>query len=185
MLMNELMKINAVKTLMQSLNFTAEEKKALWQDIGQELGQPQTDVPVNKVVEFGNKQYFEMLFADGGRSFYQRKGEKPVGVIINTGFRHFALYTRQHDYPQGTDKQRAKCVAENCLPLINGKSWRLISTEDCRRINYQDIFRALNRQLSTIGAWRQLPESRTVGVLCSDETPVLGNTYQIWFVLDV
>ena len=79
--MNENMKLNAIATLMKSLEFNRQDKMALMEMLKQELYSEESKKKV-EIKEVGPKHEFPMLYEDGVVSHYLRHGEWPVGVIV-------------------------------------------------------------------------------------------------------
>ena len=195
------LKINAVTTLIKSLGFNREGKeellKILQKDLvysstpRQEEKKPQTapssSPPPEKhgessKQEYGEKQKFEMLFEDGTTSFYRRRNQKPIAIVLNGRERKFGLYCRLHNCQDGRSHDTAKKYAQT-LPQIAGYGhWRVLCTADCYVM--RDCFHSLNRQLQTLG-FRTIVESRTYGVLASDDKMTGATNWQIWFAIDL
>jgi len=175
------MKINAVKNLMQSLEFNREDKMALLEILKQELGM-QGNERTGAVNEIGEEFRFPMLYADGIISKRLRTDARPMGIVVESNGQKFAIYCQRHDCGYCSSRDSAEKYAFN-LSKIDGKSWKLISERHCRAINHASIFRAINEQLSKVG-WRKIVESREIEVLTSDGT-IRANIWEIWFVMDL
>lgn len=203
-------KINAVTTLIKTLGFNREEKEELLKILQQDLGILPTAEPKEEKVqttpvsspsqeceekeknstppvssppqEYGEKQKLEMLFADGTTSFYRRRNQEPIAIILSGRGRKFGLYCREHDCPDYSSHDKAKKYAQT-LPKVQGAgNWRILCTADCYVM--RDCFRNLNAQLSTIGC-RKIVESKTYGVLASDDNMRGAENWQVWFAIDL
>ena len=180
--MNVSMKLNAVKALMQSLEFDLSDKQALVNLLNAEL---KPEVQTQNLAEpetFGEKQKFEMLFEDGTTGFYQRKNEKPVGIIVNRSGLRFAIYCRTHGCPDNTCRSSARRCASN-LNTVSGKGWCVIREEHCRAINNREVFTDLCAQLRILGC-RPIVASKFKEVL-TDDGSLTANEWEVWFVMDL
>ncbi|MBQ8436051.1 MAG: hypothetical protein IJX20_00205, partial [Alphaproteobacteria bacterium] len=109
-------------------------------------------------------------------------GQEPVAIILNGRGRKFGLYCRKHNCPDHSNHNKAQQYAQT-LPKVQGAgNWRILCTADCYVI--RDCFHALNRQLKTLG-FRQIVESRTYGVLASDDNMKDAISWQVWFAIDL
>lgn len=180
--MNVSMKLNAVKALMQSLEFDLSDKQALVNLLNAELKpEVQTEKPAEPET-FGERQRFEMLFEDGTTGFYQRKNEKPVGIIVNRSGLRFAIYCRTHCCPDNTCRSSARRYASN-LNTVSGKEWCVIREEHCRAINNREVFNELCAQLRILGC-RPIVASKFKEVLTEDGS-LTANDWEVWFVMDL
>ncbi len=185
-------KINAVTTLIKTLGFNREEKEELLKILQQDLGlsptiepkeeKHQTTPVYSPPQEYGEKQRFEMLFKDGSTSFYRRRDQHPVAIILNGRGRKFGLYCLNNFCPDGSSHSIAQTYAQTLVKIAGYGNWRILCTADCYVI--RDCFHALNRQLKTLG-FRQIVESRTYGVLASDDNMRGAKNWQVWFAIDL
>ena len=180
--MNVSMKLNAVKALMESLEFNQNDKQALVDLLNAELKPVTQTEKTTQVVPIGERQKFEMLFANGTTGYYQRIGDKPVGIIINRNGLHFAIYCRQHDCRDGSNRGCAQRYASSLEPVC-GKNWCVIREEHCRAINNREVFADLCAQLKTLGC-RPIVASRTKEVLTEDGS-LTAKDWEVWFVMDL
>ena len=190
-MMNSL-KLNAVTTLIQSLGFNREDKEELLKFLQKDLGllptteakeeKPQTTPISSPPQEYGEKQKFEMLFEDGTTSFYQRHKDSPIAIILSGRGRKFGLYCRPHNCPDGSNHYDAQKYARTLPKIPKCGNWRILCTADCYVM--KDCFHALNRQLATIGGLLII-ESRTYGVLASDDNMRGATGWQVWFAIDL
>lgn len=168
------MKINAVKNLMQSLEFNLEEKEALLHFLQDELAWAAGAT--------GKRLSFELLFADGVRSYYRLQGKMPVAIIVKGQTRSFGLcICREYFAADDTPLDKAQVQASQ-FPKVEGRSWRVLTEDDCKIIQKQFI--PLRCLLSELGC-RKIVESREIGVLTSDGN--MGNPigWQVWFAIDL
>ena len=179
--MNENMKLNAIATLMKSLEFNRQDKMTLMEMLKQELYSEESKKKV-EIKEVGPKHEFPMLYEDGVVSHYLRHGECPVGVIVERKGMKFAIYCKQHECYDNTNRQEAERYSST-LPRVEGKSWCVISERHCRAINDIAFFRSLNSQLAKVG-WRKIVESRTKEVMTSDGS-LTAKEWEVWFVMDL
>ena len=182
------MKLNAVKALMESLEFDQSDKLALVNLLNVELkletqtpkqAEPQKQAEVETI---GERQQFEMLFEDGTTGYYQRKLELPVGVIVERNGLRFAIYCRSHSCLDNSCRSDARRYASS-LKHILGKEWKVIREAHCRAINNMFFFRALGKQLREVG-WRPIVEGRTMEVL-TDDGSLTSSKWEVWFVMDL
>lgn len=186
------LKINAVITLIKSLGFNREDKEELLKFLQKDLDRlpptepkeekPQTTSNSSSLQEYGTKQKFEMLFEDGTTSFYQRRNDSPIAIILRGRDREFGLYCRRHNCHDGSNHVSAKEYAQTLPEIPKCGNWRILCTKDCYVI--KDCFRALNQQLRTVG-WRTIVESRTYGVLASDDKMKGATNWEVWFAIDL
>ena len=179
--MDENMKLNAVATLMKSLGFDRYDKMAMMEMLKQELypEEPKKEV---KVKETGPKYEFSMLYEDGVVSNYLRQDQWPAGVIVERKGMKFAIYCKQHECYDNTNRQDAERYAST-LPRVEGIGWKVITERHCRAICDAVFFRNLNSQLNKVG-WRKIVESSSKEVLTSDGH-LTSTKWEIWFVMDL
>lgn len=183
--MKEEMKLNAVKNLMQSLDFSREEKEALLLMLQQELGaDAKTEQPAEKYAppqEYGPRLLMQVMFEDGTTGEYRDRAKKIVGIVVKGSGRQFVLYSAQHYCAPDTPLSEAIRYAAD-MPKVRGKAWRVLTVNDCQIIYHQ--FRAVNAMLDTIGC-RKIVESNTIGVLTSDGSMAGHKGWQVWFAMDI
>lgn len=178
--MNEEMKLNAVKNLIQSLDFSRAEKEALVRMLQQELGaKAETEQSVPQ--EYGPKLPMSVMFEDGTIGQYRDRVKKIVGIVINGLGRRFALYAVSHGCPNKTPLPDANRYADS-LPKIQGKNWRVLTEGDCRIM--VNRFRSINSMLETLGC-RTIVESNRIGILTSDGSMAGHYDWQVWFAMDI
>lgn len=176
------MKLNAVKNLMQSLEFNRKDKEALLQYLQQELGVQGDEVQSQPSSQpYGSRLLMEVLYEDGTTGWYQDKSKKIIGIIVLCVNRKFALYTPTHNCTNHSSLTMAQYYAKS-MPKINGRSWRVLTVSDCRAI--RDKFRMVNQTLGQVG-WRKIISSNRFGVLTSDESMAGATDWQVWFALDL
>lgn len=175
-------KLKAVEALMQSLEFDLSDKQALVNLLNAELkSEVQTQKPAEPEI-FGEKQRFEMLFDDGTTGFYQRKNEKPIGIIVNRNGLRFAIYCRTHRCLDNTCRSSARRYASN-LNTVSGKEWCVIREEHCRAINNREVFNELCAQLRILGC-HPIVASKFKEVL-TDDGSLTAKDWEVWFVMDL
>lgn len=175
------MKLNAIATLMKSLEFDRHDKLALMEMLKQEL-YPEQPKEKTELKETGPKCEFLMLYEDGRVSHYLQPDQWPVGVIVERRGMKFAIYCKQHECRDNTNRQEAVRYAST-LPRVEGIGWKVITERHCRAICDAVFFRNLNSQLNKVG-WRKIVESRSKEVLTSDGS-LSASSWEIWFVMDL
>lgn len=183
--MNKEMKINAVKNLIHSLDFNREEKESLLCMLQEELGlkveiNPSADKNLSSQ-KYGRRLPMQVMFEDGTIDEYRDRVKKVVGIVIEGSKRRFVLYSARHYCPHNAPLSEALRYAAS-LDKVRGKSWRVLTENDCRIIYPQ--FRNVNLMLELLDSCK-IVESKTIGVLTSDGSMAGHQGWQVWFAMDI
>ena len=157
-----------------------EEAKDLKGWLEQEIvSKRKTQETTEALNEYGAKMKFAMLYDDGVCSYWLRRDKQPLGIIIND---EFAIYCRNHQCPDRTNKQAAMRYASTLLK-VDGREWKVITEKHCRAICRRPLFHDICRQLRDLGC-RQIVSSHYKEVLTSDGH-LTAKDWEVWFVMDL